>query len=186
MSSFTTLNLADAKQCVFPSFPGEEGEKDLVVKGVQMEELPGLPGLARASKHDFECMLQAAWALVLRCYTGQDDVCFGYEKCDEENLKAEEIERKADRFAKSLVTVNLDDGAMLSEVHASVEKSPRHVLSESLPGRPVFNTMMMFNMRSQGGVSAGQSEHFFLKNFAREAGVSLVFAIALAIADYSS
>jgi hypothetical protein len=164
--------MGDVKLCMFPTFRGESGEKKVLMNTVKMEELSKLSKLAKASKDDFQSMLQAAWALVLRCYTGQDEICFGYQECADSIMKAIDVGGKEGQRAVSVVSLNLDDGATIWETYESMKKSRHHTELKALPGQQPFNTMMTFNMRSQSGIGAESLRHSFLENFAMKTGVS--------------
>jgi len=72
------LYLESAIPCKLASFCHDEShEKKLSTLEVDLHHLNELPSLSEAN---LPFLLQTAWALVLRCYTGQNDVCFGYEE----------------------------------------------------------------------------------------------------------
>lgn len=48
---------------------------------VPAEEADKLLALSTADRDKFGAVLRAAWALFLRCYTGQDDVSFNFYGC---------------------------------------------------------------------------------------------------------
>ncbi|KFY89182.1 hypothetical protein V498_06500, partial [Pseudogymnoascus sp. VKM F-4517 (FW-2822)] len=78
---YWTDRLRDREQCIFPTLndnvegPNERHDVEVIT--------PDLISLSKfCQEHDLKLVtvFQAAWALVLRCYTGLDDVCFGYSE----------------------------------------------------------------------------------------------------------
>ncbi|KAJ9213390.1 hypothetical protein DTO166G4_5016 [Paecilomyces variotii] len=66
-------------QCYFPSFGGlTGGNKRQMLTAVDLQHAQRL--LVSGNSDSIPQTLRAAWALVLRCYTGSDNVCFGYEE----------------------------------------------------------------------------------------------------------
>ncbi|KAG0156359.1 hypothetical protein PDIDSM_3537 [Penicillium digitatum] len=76
---YWTKHLEDAIPCHFPTLnddlPGESqpGELKMDIQGID-----ALSELCAAKNFTPATVFQAAWALLLQTYTGQDDVCFGY------------------------------------------------------------------------------------------------------------
>lgn len=78
---FWTTYLADVGPCRFPRFDGEiDSPKRPLSIEVELRHRKELQTLAAKDKETLPCMLRTAWALVLRCYTGLEDVCFGYQE----------------------------------------------------------------------------------------------------------
>lgn len=75
---------ADMVLCPFPPFSRvvadvEGSQPEQASAAVTTEHVRKLDALSKADCDALSAVLRAAWALVLRCYTGQDDVCFGFQ-----------------------------------------------------------------------------------------------------------
>ncbi|KAJ5637561.1 hypothetical protein N7490_007440 [Penicillium lividum] len=69
--------LADIEPCNFPAISQETGKKGRSTRTLN-KQTNQLHAFARMAGVSVEILFQVAWGLVLRCYTGNDDVCFGY------------------------------------------------------------------------------------------------------------
>lgn len=69
--------LADVEPCNFPaiSYDTTQSERSTRTLNKQTHKLHAFSKMSGVS---VETLLQIAWAIVLRCYTGCDDVCFGF------------------------------------------------------------------------------------------------------------
>lgn len=78
---YWTDRFRDREQCIFPTLndnvEGPNERHDVEVIKLDLISLNKF-----CQEHDLKLVtiFQAAWALVLRCYTGLDDVCFGYSE----------------------------------------------------------------------------------------------------------
>lgn len=76
------IRLRDKEQCLFPILNDGINEKSNEIRVVEVKA-PALSRLKLFWEHHelrLSTILQTAWALVLRSYTGTDDVCFGYRE----------------------------------------------------------------------------------------------------------
>ncbi|KAJ5946544.1 hypothetical protein N7454_003383 [Penicillium verhagenii] len=69
--------LADIEPCNFPTISQETGKKGRSTRTLN-KQTNQLHAFCRMAGVSVEILFQIAWGLVLRCYTGNDDVCFGY------------------------------------------------------------------------------------------------------------
>jgi hypothetical protein len=130
-----TPQLAGIEPCNFPPSDLEEiGEDRIVSFEVQLEPREQLHALLCNDGDMLRSHLRTAWSIVLGCYTGLDDTCFGYQEGPLEGgietqtgLKIARIELPADRTVKQVVTE--ESRTTLSSVPASDE--------------PLFNTVMI-------------------------------------------
>jgi hypothetical protein len=93
-SSYWTTYLAESEPCQFPRLGAAvSGPKRHMSIRVPLEQQQKLQQLASSSSSSpllpsslnqaaLPSLLRAAWGLLLRCYTGQDDVCFGYQELE--------------------------------------------------------------------------------------------------------
>lgn len=80
-SSYWASYLAESKPCRFPRFgTGADGPKRPMSLRVNLEHLKKLQQLSESDDASLPSLLRVAWGLLLRCYTGLDDVCFGYQE----------------------------------------------------------------------------------------------------------
>lgn len=83
-------------QCHLPAFPTRENSTTRGAPSSTPVSLPAshLDSLKNASQSpdSVDDLLMKAWAIVLRCYTASDDVCFGYDK---DQLQQEESTQNA-------------------------------------------------------------------------------------------
>jgi amino acid adenylation domain-containing protein len=81
--------LADVEPCIFPALSDEAGENTREMRTLT-KQVDNLHAFSRTASLPIETLFQFAWALVLRWYTGSDDVCFGYSATalDESKLDA--------------------------------------------------------------------------------------------------
>lgn len=69
--------LADIEPCNFPLISQEARGKPRSTRTLN-KQTHQLHAFSKMSGVSVEILLQIVWGLVLRCYTGSDDVCFGY------------------------------------------------------------------------------------------------------------
>lgn len=78
---------AEIEPCRFPRFDSEEeGLNRLLSISVEAEQLQQLQKLYAKDQDVVRSLLRLAWALVLGCYTGLEDVCFGFLESRPENM----------------------------------------------------------------------------------------------------
>ena len=76
---FWTTYLKGASPSYFPQLNLDSSiEKRLSSVQMEFNKFPELQELCKRTKVTLANVMHAAWALVLRTYTGSDDVCFGY------------------------------------------------------------------------------------------------------------
>ena len=71
--------LADIEPCYFPALTdGQSKPHSLMSLDVEASITPDIKAFCARNNVTLSNVLQLAWALVLKCYTGSQDVCFGY------------------------------------------------------------------------------------------------------------
>ncbi|KAJ5698546.1 hypothetical protein N7462_000551 [Penicillium macrosclerotiorum] len=75
--SFWKEYLADVEPCNFPPISLETSENGQSTR-ILNKQTQKLHAFSKMSGVSVETLFQAAWGIVLRCYTGNDDICFGY------------------------------------------------------------------------------------------------------------
>lgn len=150
--------LADATPCHLPFLGGIEGETAARMASMELDA-----GLPAATLHAFcrshgvtlSNIFQLAWAMVLRAYTGTDDVCFGYLTSGRDAPVEGIVEHAVGPYINMLVChLNLRDDADVRELVFQIQSdfldglphqncslaNIQHALS--LSGQALFNTAM--------------------------------------------
>ena len=112
--AYWTTYLADLGPCRFPHFDGEiDGPKRPLSTNVEVRHKQELQRLAAKDAETLPSILRTAWALVLRCYTGLEDVCFGYRETGTDS--AVEIAQKLVERSEgmSIVRMNFEEAIVL-------------------------------------------------------------------------
>jgi non-ribosomal peptide synthase protein (TIGR01720 family) len=160
--------LADVEPCHFPVLnDGVDEAKQLRLVQVELEQLSELQKFCKENGMTLFNVLQMAWGLVLRCYTGADEVCFGYLTSGRD-FPISVIQDAVGTFVNMLIcrmdlveTAHLDK--VLDQVQVDFVRSLPHQhcsLAEvhhwiHLSGEPLFNTALSFQRCSSRG--SGQS-----------------------------
>ncbi|KAJ5794579.1 nonribosomal peptide synthase [Penicillium paradoxum] len=149
--------LIDATPCHFPSLGGTDSAAD------RMQSLEVDTGIPAATLHSFcrrygitlSNVFQLAWALVLRAYTGSDDVSFGYLTSGRDAPIEGIMEHAVGPYINMLVChLNLDERADVRQLMLQIQSTfldslphqncslanIQHALS--LSGQALFNTAM--------------------------------------------
>ena len=80
-SSYWTSYLAELEPCQFPRLGASiNGPRRPMSLRVNLEHVQRLQKLSASDEAALPSLLRVAWGLLLRCYTGLDDVCFGYQE----------------------------------------------------------------------------------------------------------
>ena len=78
-ASCTSLSGPDTEACRLPLLDGEtSGSAENITTEVRLENASSILNVCRRDKIRFSSTVCTAWALLLRCYTGQDRVTFEY------------------------------------------------------------------------------------------------------------
>jgi len=108
--------LNDAQACHLRAFEGNgEGSRDAVFLKVEVEHFQKFREMASENKELFAAVLRAVWALVLRCYTGMEEVCFGYQEAGLETDSNALVEA-CNGFDEPIVQVGLDETVTLGDL----------------------------------------------------------------------
>ncbi|OCL14025.1 nonribosomal peptide synthase [Glonium stellatum] len=157
--------LTDVEPCLFPTL--SDGEADsigtLSSHIIKLELMAELQAFCTEVGVTMSNVLQLVWALVLRCYTGSDDVCFGY-LASGRDMPVKNIEQAVGTFINMLVCrINLPDdlelGEALSKIQRDFANSMAHQscsLAEvqhelGLSGISLFNTAFTYQKRAGTG-----------------------------------
>jgi hypothetical protein len=110
--------------CRFPLFGTERSsEKHPFTHALEIKQAKELQNLLAMDPAETPYLLRAIWALVVRCYTGQNDVCFAYkEMCDSEEL-----------VGLSIVRLILDESVSVAQTIKQARFDYGKTLQSSVP-----------------------------------------------------
>ncbi|CAG8909366.1 unnamed protein product [Penicillium egyptiacum] len=167
---YWTKHLEDAIPCHIPTLnddllvEGQPGELKVDIQGVD-----ALYELCAAKNFTPATVFQAAWALVLRAYTGQDDVCFGYLTAGRE-MPVTEVSEAVGVFINMMVyhthiSPETTIASLVKETqqsflgglphqHCSVAEI-QHALGLS---KPLFNTIMSLQSALGEDIFGGEAD----------------------------
>ena len=150
---------AGIEPCHFPRLDGDVVSKRRVLSvNVDVTEFYAVQCLGSKEASN---VLRTAWALVLRCYTGLGDVCFGYKDTSEETVFG-----KQSVSDMPVMRLKLDKEATLAQL---TERARKNILGQHLCGpeqesndlvrevgfdQAQFNTSIIFHNHESCGASA--------------------------------
>lgn len=152
---------------------------------MKLEQLVKLPKPVAANEGDLESALQTAWALLLRCYTGLDEVCFGYKEARYEAPIAKHAGAERRYFSMPIVRMGFEDTAQLSgsvdmakETYLRELQRPAHGQERSHSSFPssqpqLFNTTMVLERHEGSDIRDHQARAALLDEVKTSAGVSI-------------
>ncbi|KAJ5107519.1 hypothetical protein N7456_004194 [Penicillium angulare] len=92
--SFSSANLdfwkeylADIEPCNFPLISRDTSKKGRSTRTLN-KQTHQLHAFSRLAGVPVDVLFQIAWGLILRCYTGNDDICFGYSASDTDDAES--------------------------------------------------------------------------------------------------
>ncbi|KAF2757245.1 nonribosomal peptide synthase [Pseudovirgaria hyperparasitica] len=154
--------LVDIEPCYFPSL-NETSKVTNTVRSFD-SQIPRVRALmAFCTKHGITLSntLQLIWALIIKCYTGNSDVCFGYVASGRD-IPVEGIHSAVGAFINMLICkINLSDEIKIVEalhkIQADFVGSMAHQTCSlgqvqhelKLSGAPMFNTAFTYQKRSK-------------------------------------
>ncbi|KAJ9404992.1 hypothetical protein DTO045G8_7318 [Paecilomyces variotii] len=153
--------------CIFPSLCEDKGEKRLKSRVLELQNMNGLHKFCRDAGVTVSNLLQLVWGLVLRCYTGSGDICFGY-LASGRDIPVSGIQDAIGAFINMLVCrIRLTDELSLIDVllraktdfvrsmeHQAVSLAEvQHILG--LSETPLFNTVFNYQRRQIEGSENG-------------------------------
>ncbi|EEP79831.1 predicted protein [Uncinocarpus reesii 1704] len=154
-------HLAGLTPCQFPRLGAKSHQRTKRPMTVRMNlrESQKLQDLAVSGGAALPTVLRAVWALVLRCYTDSEDVCFGYQEIGSGAIHSE-VNATKGLFGVPIARLQLNGDATLGELielaqgeysqclpyhgHAPFARSSEH--------QP-FNTMLVFRTSNVGASS---------------------------------
>jgi hypothetical protein len=133
---------------------------------LNLDHLPDLQAYWGENRKTMACTVRAAWALVLRCYTGSEDICFGYDEIEVGGSDGGVPKQPDTSSGMSAARMIIGDATSFREVVERAKKGT-FILSQD-PGmsgsikapriseRPPFNTAVVLRIHTNPtGADAG-------------------------------
>ncbi|RYP33087.1 hypothetical protein DL767_004872 [Monosporascus sp. MG133] len=156
---FWKHHLEGVVPCHIPHDDSKGGTLESGAKALEIEriDITGILAYCQKERVTLANVLQTAWALVLRAYTKQDDVCFSY-MCSGRDVPVDGIETAIGPFISLLVCrAKLESARRVTEAATKIQDDYlaslpyQHAVSLAeiqqalgLRGRPLFNTGLSF------------------------------------------
>lgn len=154
--SYWAAYLADAEPCRFPPFENDnDGPKRPLSVSVEPDQLQELQKLSRQDGEILSSVLRTAWALVLRCYIGLEDVSFGYHETKRSISVDGTCQGTETPLGLPIARMRLEESASLIDLVKNAKddyaraipyqhEMPAEVSKAShLSERPLFNTAVL-------------------------------------------
>ncbi|THC98393.1 hypothetical protein EYZ11_002112 [Aspergillus tanneri] len=195
---YWTEYLADVPPCHFPVVNDDiTDDNKLHELAVDMENADAIHAFCAAHNVTPATVFQAAWALVLKTYTGQDDVCFGYLTAGRDlpvpnisdavgvfiNMMIYRMRLSSDHTVATLIK-ETQDGFLkgLSHQHCSIAEI-QHALGT---GQALFNTILSLQSSLGEEISGGDPDRTIRFQVVGEHDPTEVFVSLLIIPGFRS
>ena len=163
--------LSGSEPCLFPTLTDGKavGEPSLGAHAITLDDMSKINDYCINSGITLSTLLQFVWALVVRSYTGADEVLFGY-LASGRDIPVTNIEHAVGAFINMLVCrlqipADTEVGEALDTMRADLANAMAHQscsLAEmqhelKLPGATLFNTAFTYQKRTE--VNQGKGQH---------------------------
>jgi hypothetical protein len=132
-----------AVPCYFPRLDIQSIEKNKPISHeLDIKQSKELQAFLRTNSDEVPFLLHALWALVLRCYTAQEDVCFAYH----EIFDSEQV------LGLPFVRLVLDEAESLAQMVKQARHNYFSTLESGIPHPPVeglYNTILSIAASSE-------------------------------------
>ena len=153
--------LTGVEPCFFPALTdGQQKVRELASLDLEVPITAELQSFCSRNGVTLSTAMQLTWALVLKCYTGSNDVCFGY-LVSGRDVPVPGIEFAVGTFINMLTCrINLAEGAYVSEALQQLQSNFANGMEHQtcslaeiqhqlkLSGSALFNTAFTFQRRS--------------------------------------
>ncbi|KAL4914140.1 hypothetical protein BDW62DRAFT_148110 [Aspergillus aurantiobrunneus] len=141
--------LADIEPCLFPGLSSKKEQSRLSTQSLKLLNASKIQSACKAISITPNFLLQIVWALVLRCYTGLEEVCFGY------------ISAKKSSLGILPCRINLNDNLKLRDVMQKRKEDMERMLKHQMSlfeihraigseNSPIFNTVFKYRKSAAG------------------------------------
>ncbi|KAM0805972.1 nonribosomal peptide synthase Pes1 [Usnea florida] len=152
--------LDSVEPCYFPVLAdGKRGKRELQTLELELEDTPYLQSFCAQHSVTLSNVLQLVWALVLRAYTGNDNVCFGYLSSGRD-APLEGIQDAVGLFISMLVCrMEFSSGVLVNTTLKQIQEDYTQSMAHQafslgdiqhelqLSGKSLFNTAFTFQRR---------------------------------------
>lgn len=163
--------LDNVEPCYFPALAdGRKNERELRTLELELEDTPQLHSFCAQKSVTLSNVLQLVWSLVLRAYTGTENVCFGYLSSGRD-APLDGIQDAVGLFISMLVcridlSKDLPVDSALKQIQEDYTQSMAHQAFSlgdmqhelQLSGKSLFNTAFTFQRRSDGKNEKAQQQ----------------------------
>ncbi|KAH8425870.1 nonribosomal peptide synthase Pes1 [Aspergillus melleus] len=148
--------LSDVEPCIFHALPAKTHRDGFGSTELEIASTSDMRAFCQGAQVDTNVFLQVVWGLVLRCFTGLQDVCFGYSSSGQESIQ------HSDSAVVMTCRLRLMDHVKIEEAVQSRQREFKQMLRHPLPlsevqqelgiaGTALFNTI--FSSNETGAVS---------------------------------
>ncbi|KAL4976782.1 hypothetical protein BDW66DRAFT_150741 [Aspergillus desertorum] len=144
------VRLADIEPCLFPELSPRKEQGRLSTESLRLSNAWEIQNASKALSITPNILLQTVWALVLRCYTGLEDVCFGYQiftKRGPVSILPCRLNLSDDLKLQDIMQKRKEDMECMSKNEMSLFEIHRAIGSEN---SPIFNTAFRYTKSSPG------------------------------------
>lgn len=138
-------NVAKVHSCHFPAAGRQvNGPKRPLSVRVELQHLDLLQKLLEKDdvSESLSAVIRAAWALTLRCYTGLNDVCFGFEEVGGSSNRSASESTGDDLTSELAAIMHIDEHMTLSEL-VQQAGSDESIVAGANVNSLQFNTSML-------------------------------------------
>lgn len=165
--------LENVEPCYFPALAdGNKIERELRTLELELEDVSQLQSFCAQHSVTLSNVLQLVWSLVLRTYTGNENVCFGYLSSGRD-VPLDGIQDAVGLFISMLVcridlSNDLEVGTALKQIQGDYTQSMAHQAFSlgdmqhelQLSGKSLFNTAFTFQRRPDAQNEKAQQLRF--------------------------
>lgn len=146
--------LAGLAPCLFPRLGAtSKAQKRPMSVKVNMEQSSELQKLLAESEDALSGTLRAAWAVFLWCYTGSEDVCFGYQETANLGRDDDKPDMRPVRLVFEEDTTLMQLVERAKDEYAENHHVKHEIASSETVGHQLFNTMLEVRIRSSTGAA---------------------------------
>ncbi|KAL4865220.1 hypothetical protein BDV12DRAFT_200342 [Aspergillus spectabilis] len=155
--SYWKEKLADVEPCLFPRLTPRKKQEEFSTERLRLSNATKIQNACKALTITPNLFFQVVWALVLRCYTGMEEVCFGYYL-------------PAEKGPASILPcrLSLSDAQKLRDVLQKRKEDNEQMLKHQMPlfetyravgseNSPIFDTVFRYGKTSAGATEFGNA-----------------------------
>ncbi|KAL5341859.1 hypothetical protein BJX70DRAFT_395585 [Aspergillus crustosus] len=146
--------LADVEPCLFPKLSQRKSE-GTSLESLKISNATEMRRACKALNTTPDLLFQLVWALVLRCYTGLEEICFGYHvhvKEGSASILPCRLDLSDTHKIRNVLQMRETDSEEVLKHEISAFEIHRAIGSES---SPIFNTVFKYEGLSTGSVAFG-------------------------------